>query len=72
MPRRVVDIFACWRVPIAKGQFQLDAVWKMMPCLMWCLWKERNGRSFEDHERTSEELNNIFFKTLSSGCNLIL
>jgi hypothetical protein len=28
MPRRVVDLFACWRVP--GGRFQLDAVWKMI------------------------------------------
>jgi len=61
MPRRVVDLFACWRVP--RGRFQLDAVWKIPPCLMWCLWRERNDRSFEDHERTLVELKNLFFTT---------
>jgi hypothetical protein len=60
MPRRLVNLFACWRVP--GGRFQLDAAWKMMPpCLMWCLRREINDRSFEDHERTLVELKNLFF-----------
>ena len=33
------------------------AVWKMVPlCLLWCLRKEQNDRSFEDHEMTLEEI----------------
>jgi hypothetical protein len=33
------------------------AVWKMVPlCLLWCLWKEQNDRSFEDREMTLEEI----------------
>lgn len=39
---------------------------------MWCLWRERNGCSFEDHERTLMELKDLFSKTLSLGCCLIL
>jgi hypothetical protein len=40
-------------------------VWKMLPsCLLWCIWKERKDRSFEDHERTLEELISFFFYTL--------
>jgi hypothetical protein len=50
MPSRVVDFFACWKAP--GGRFQLDVVRKMIPpCLMQCLWRERNSRSFEDRER---------------------
>ena len=27
-------------------------VWKIVPlCLLWCLWQEKNDRSFEDSER---------------------
>ena len=29
-------------------------------CLMWCLWKECNGRSFEDSERTSVKKTIVF------------
>jgi hypothetical protein len=32
--------------------------------LMWCIWGERNNRSFEDCERTVVELKAFFFKTL--------
>jgi hypothetical protein len=32
-------------------------VWKMAPiCLFWCLWRERNNKSFEDLESTLEEI----------------
>jgi hypothetical protein len=25
-------------------------VWRLAPlCLMWCIWRERNARSFKDH-----------------------
>jgi hypothetical protein len=42
-------------------------VWKMVPCcLLWCLWRERNGRQFEDKERTIEKLISFFFYSLYS------
>ena len=58
----------------AGGRFQLDAIWKMiLPCLMWCLWRERNGCNFEDHERTLVKLRDFFFfKTLFLGWGLRL
>jgi hypothetical protein len=71
MPRREVDLFAYCRV--LEGWFWLDIVWKMiLPYLMWCLLRERNGRSFEDYKRTLVELKDFFFKTLSLGCCLVL
>jgi hypothetical protein len=37
----------------------------MVPsCLLWCFWRERNDRSFEDCERTVVDLKSFFFKTL--------
>jgi hypothetical protein len=52
MPLRVVDLFACWWTG---GRSQSAAVWKMVPCcLLWCLWRERNDRQFEDKERFIE------------------
>ena len=36
----------------------------MPNCLMWCLWRERNNRSFEDTIRTILDLKLFYFKTL--------
>jgi hypothetical protein len=33
-------------------------------CLMWCIWRERNVRCFEDREISVVELKNIMFKSL--------
>jgi hypothetical protein len=62
MPRRVVDLLHCWW---SVGRPRSAVVWKMVPlCIMWCLWVERNGRFFEDSERSSEDLLHFFFITL--------
>jgi hypothetical protein len=40
-------------------------VWKMVPtCFFWCLWRERNNRSFEDLEGTLEDILSSCFHTL--------
>jgi hypothetical protein len=39
-------------------------VWKMLPCLLWCLWREHNDISFENRERTLSELKSLLFSTL--------
>jgi hypothetical protein len=63
MPRRVVDLFACWRG--LSGNPQSAAMWKMVSsCLLCCLWREINDRSFEDHKRTVMELNSFFSKPI--------
>jgi len=60
MPRRVVDLYASWRGPFCS--FQIATGFKMiLPCLMWCIWRERNDQSFEDLERMGVELNAFFF-----------
>ena len=33
-------------------------------CLMWCIWKERNSRCFEDIERSMPDIKLLFFRTL--------
>ena len=33
-------------------------------CLMWCIWKERNGRCFEDIEHSMPDIKLLFFRTL--------
>jgi hypothetical protein len=62
MPRRVVDLFACWW---KAGRSRSAAVWKMVPiCVLWCVWKERNFRCFEDLENSMENFVASFFYTL--------
>jgi len=54
MPRRVIDLFSCWW----KARRPRSAtVWKMVPiCILWCVWKERNLRCFEDMENSLEDI----------------
>ncbi|KAG7970882.1 hypothetical protein I3843_07G107800 [Carya illinoinensis] len=59
MPETVVGVLASWKN--MRGNQQIKAVWKMIPiCIMWCLWRERNDRTFEHKERLMEELNFFF------------
>ena len=40
-------------------------IWNLVPlCLMWCIWKERNRRTFEDLDRSKEQLLALFFGSL--------
>ena len=35
----------------------LSSIWNLAPlCLMWCLWRERNRRTFEDMESSDDQL----------------
>jgi hypothetical protein len=49
MPQKVLDLFACWN---QVGRRDLSRViWRMAPlCVIWCIWRERNSRIFEDKE----------------------
>ena len=39
-------------------------IWKAVPhCLIWCIWRECNSRSFEDGERNLLDLKFFFFQT---------
>jgi hypothetical protein len=62
MPRRVVDLFACWW---KAGRSRSAVVWKMVPiCILWCVWEERNFRCFEDLENSMEDIVASFFLML--------
>ncbi|KAG2691896.1 hypothetical protein I3760_08G027300 [Carya illinoinensis] len=55
MPEKVVRVLASWKN--LRGNQQIKAVWKVISiCIMWCLWRERNDRTFKDKERSMEEL----------------
>ncbi|KAG2709629.1 hypothetical protein I3760_05G248700 [Carya illinoinensis] len=63
MPKSVLELLASWAMP--GGNLHVKAMWKMVPiCIMWCIWQERNERTFEDKERTTEELCSYLFSTL--------
>ena len=63
MPLFVVGLFACWQGHF--GRLRNGVIWKIVPpCLMWCIWKERNNRCFEDSERAMPDIKLIFFRTL--------
>ena len=63
MPQSVVGLLACWQ-----GRFGCHwngYIWLIVPhCLLWCLWRERNSRCFEDKERSISDLKLFFFRTL--------
>ena len=63
MTRSAVELLACWQGRF--GHHGKGDIWMVVPyCLMWCLWRERNNRSFEDTERTIPDLKLFFLRTL--------
>ena len=63
MPLSAVGLFACWQGHF--GRLRNGVIWKIVPSyLMWCIWKERNNRCFEDSERAMPNLKLLFFRTL--------
>ena len=63
MPKTVVDLLACWQGKL--GRHRNSAIWTAVPhCLMWCIWRERNNRHFEDLERSVADLKLFFLETL--------
>ena len=63
MPLSVIGLFACWQGRF--GRHRNGVIWKVVPlCLMWCIWKERNSRRFEDTEHAMPDLKLLFIQTL--------
>ena len=63
MPQSVVGLLACWQGRL--GRHRNGRIWLIVPhCLMWCLWRERNSRCFEDNERSILDLQLFSFGTL--------
>jgi hypothetical protein len=59
----VLGLLDCWQGRF--GRQRNLRVWRAVPhCLMWSLWRERNGCSFEDSEQTIVELKLLFLRTL--------
>ena len=63
MPRTVFDIFSTWQGPF--GSRSNTLVWRAVPhCVIWCLWRERNARHFEDTELSIPDLKIQLFQLL--------
>uniref|UniRef100_A0A2N9H0K3 Reverse transcriptase domain-containing protein n=1 Tax=Fagus sylvatica TaxID=28930 RepID=A0A2N9H0K3_FAGSY len=51
----VFDLLACWGNSC--HSIRIRKVWDMVPpCVFWCIWWERNSRSFEGKERNLMEV----------------
>ena len=54
LPRSVADVLFGWWNWLRK---HLSSIWNLAPlCLMWCLWRERNWRTFEDMASSDDQL----------------
>ena len=62
LPRSIADtLFGWWNWP---GK-HLSYIWNLAPlCLMWCLWRERNRRTFENMDSLDDQLLASFSGTL--------
>uniref|UniRef100_A0A2N9FAH5 Uncharacterized protein n=1 Tax=Fagus sylvatica TaxID=28930 RepID=A0A2N9FAH5_FAGSY len=61
--RSVADLLTCWKGSL--GNSEAGKVWKMIPhCIMWCLWRERNDRTFNGVEKSIPALKFYFLHTL--------
>jgi mannosylglycoprotein endo-beta-mannosidase len=71
MPRRVVDVLRCWRRKFE--DLNALVIWKMIPaCIWWCLWRERNGRCFEDRVESLVRLGGFVLHSLFLWANSVL
>jgi hypothetical protein len=65
MPGRMKDCLRSWREQ--KGNRTVLQIWRMVSLyVMWCQWRDRNARSFENHELGLIELKKMVLQTLYS------
>ena len=63
MPRGVVELISCWNG--CKGRHETGKIWMAIPhCIMWCLWCERNARSFNGEEVSIPALKYSLLQTM--------
>jgi hypothetical protein len=63
MSQHVRELIEGWFVGLPRQRH--SRIWTAVPhCLMWCLWRERNLRTFEGSESSIDELKLLFFRTL--------
>ena len=60
MPHKVIELFKSWQAMF--GWHHNIHFWRLVPhCLIWCIWRERNARSFERCECSTLEVKSFFF-----------
>jgi hypothetical protein len=70
MPRKMSDCLGSW----SWGNQLALHIWGIISlCVMWCIWQERNARSFEDRESGLLELKKLVLHTMffMESCILI-
>jgi hypothetical protein len=62
LPERVMDLLFGWHNWWGKSS---SRVWNLVPhCLMWTIWRERNGHTFEDVENHVGKIIELFMGSL--------
>ena len=62
LPKSVVDTLFGWWNWFEKHSF---SIWNLAPlCLMWCIWRERNWRTFEGMDKSDDQLLSSFSGSL--------
>jgi hypothetical protein len=70
MPCQVLQLWAAWQVRGADHRNMV--IWRVVPhCVIWCLWRERNARLFEDSESSVVDIKLLFFQTLYTWVNSV-
>ena len=70
MPCQVLQLWAAWQ--ICGADLRNLVIWQMVPhCVIWCLWRERNARLFEDCESSVVDIKLLFFQTLHAWVNAV-
>jgi hypothetical protein len=63
MPRSVADLLYYWNGRL--GRSEAGKIWRAMPhCIMWCIWHERNARTFNGEESSIPVLKFLVLQTL--------
>ena len=68
MPCGVLELLSCWGNGCRSARIR--RLWDMIPlCIFWCIWWERNSRSFEGVERNMLEIKGTVLRILMDWSN---